>query len=350
MTRRSVRGVWAKDPSLVVAVRHTPVEQLGEKSLHDAMVIFSGSNCIVVEVDAQAGKRLDDLRVIARHQFGGSDALAVGVNGDWRAMRIAARHHQHVMPGQTMIARKNIARQKGANDLPNMRAAAGVGPRDADENTLGGGRFSGCGVLVRHTESLSFTKIDAGTQYSIDSGKAAGRFCEQSPGLPFAPDSYKWLPGPCATRNNDAVMPFGITFEQRAHLLIAGILLSALRVGVISSLRLEQDGHIIVVWVCVRLIDVGSDESGYMDRLEVTQLLEELIVRARSDAHAGDCSVHTAMPLIAHGATLKRLRSLARKIVQLFRSMWPPRNLYDEGVVVGAGCGVLGCVGLVVGC
>ena len=74
----------------------------------------------------------------ARHQFGGRDPLAGGVYGERRAVGVTTGDHQHLMPGEAVVARDDVARQERADDLPDVRAATRIGPGDADQDAVGG--------------------------------------------------------------------------------------------------------------------------------------------------------------------------------------------------------------------
>jgi hypothetical protein len=86
-------------------------------------------------------------------------------------MLIAARHHQHLIALETMIAGKDIAWQDGADDLADMGGTLGIGPGNADKDALRHKNFPSLAdpfeVPVGY-ETGSSTKMAAGNRAILD--------------------------------------------------------------------------------------------------------------------------------------------------------------------------------------
>ncbi len=70
--------------------------------------------------------------VVALKDLLGRDTLFVGAHGDGRAVGIGSRDHQDVVALQSLVAGKDIGRQIGAGQVPQVLDAVGVGPGHAE--------------------------------------------------------------------------------------------------------------------------------------------------------------------------------------------------------------------------
>src|SRR5690349_12067331 len=72
--------------------------------------------------------------VIARHKIARANTFALGIDQDGRTVFVAARHHQDMIPGQSVVTSKSISRQVRSYNLSDMCRAFRVGPCHTDEN------------------------------------------------------------------------------------------------------------------------------------------------------------------------------------------------------------------------
>src|SRR5205814_6098304 len=84
----------------------------------------------------ERAKTLQKRLVVARKQHAWVDPLAVGLEGDGRTVRVAARDHQHAVAAQALIAREDVRGQICARNMPQVRVAVRVRPRDGHQNVF----------------------------------------------------------------------------------------------------------------------------------------------------------------------------------------------------------------------
>ena len=110
-----------------------------EDVLHHPPVVVGVRGGEQVKGDAQALPGIQKLRVIAIQDDVGRDAFLVGAYGDGRAMGVGAGHHQDFVALHAVVTGENIGGQIAAGDVSHVQGAVGVGPGDANENSLGQG-------------------------------------------------------------------------------------------------------------------------------------------------------------------------------------------------------------------
>ena len=107
-----------------------------ENVLHDPLVVLGVRRSEQVEGDPQTLPGIEELGVIAVQDHAGINAFLIGPYRNGGSVGIRAGYHQHFVALHAMVTGKNIGGQIAAGDMPHVQGAVGVGPGDANENSL----------------------------------------------------------------------------------------------------------------------------------------------------------------------------------------------------------------------
>ena len=77
--------------------------------------------------------------MITVDHLGGGDSLLVRPDGNGCAMSVAARHHQHSISLESVVASEDVGGQVASGDMAQVKRAIGIGPSYGDENALSHG-------------------------------------------------------------------------------------------------------------------------------------------------------------------------------------------------------------------
>ena len=124
---------------LVVGVNVALIQQGLEYVVGYGLVIARIGMSEQVEGYAQLFPRLQKHGMVAVHDLGWSNPFLVGADGYRGAVGVAARHHQHTVSLETVIAGKDVCGQIASSDMAQVQGAVGVGPGYGDKNALSHG-------------------------------------------------------------------------------------------------------------------------------------------------------------------------------------------------------------------
>ena len=114
----------------------TVVEEFLEHALSHGVMVFRVRVGIQVEGESHADVRLGKHVVVSLGEFPRGHAfLACGEHGR-RAVHVAPGYHQDVVACEPVIPRKDVGGQAVARDMPEMRRAVYVRPRDGHKDPV----------------------------------------------------------------------------------------------------------------------------------------------------------------------------------------------------------------------
>ena len=127
--------------------------QLPEQLPGHLTVVVGHRGGEVVERDPVPVPLLADERVVAVHDVARRHPLLLGLDRDRRAVGVAARHHQHAVAGDAVVAGEDVGGQVGPGEVADVLHAVRVRPGDGDEDVAGGGAHA-CGRYQRAPTGL----------------------------------------------------------------------------------------------------------------------------------------------------------------------------------------------------
>jgi hypothetical protein len=101
---------------------------------------------VVADADLLLGEQ--EALVIVLEDLARRDSTLIGFYRDGCAVTVRAGDHQDVIPGQPVIARKDVRRQIGAGQMADVQIAVGIGPGNGHMNVLGHGFTSAFGAWL----------------------------------------------------------------------------------------------------------------------------------------------------------------------------------------------------------
>ena len=113
------------------------VVERAEHVLDDGVVVVRRRPCEAVVRHAETDVVVEDQRVVAVGELTRGHAFAVGRHHYRRPVLVRPTDHEDVVALEPVIAREDVRRHTRAGHMPEMPRAAGVWPRDRDEDLLG---------------------------------------------------------------------------------------------------------------------------------------------------------------------------------------------------------------------
>src|SRR5262249_29766671 len=118
--------------------------------------------------DPQRLQGLQEAVVVVLKNLPRWQATFISFNGNRRTVRVRARDHQDTVALEPMVACKDIRRQQGAGQVPNVQIAVGVGPgnRNVDRRRHGSPPICMVSPRVKYPRQIErdYMKLAVGTK------------------------------------------------------------------------------------------------------------------------------------------------------------------------------------------
>ena len=134
--RQIAPAAWAVDHRHCCLAQISALLKSIEDILHNPGVVRGAGRRVQVERYPQTVPAIKKLVVVAIRYLFWCHTFLFRSDHDRGSVLIAPRYHQHFVPGESMVAGKDVGRQVAAGDVSKVKGAIGVGPGYANENTL----------------------------------------------------------------------------------------------------------------------------------------------------------------------------------------------------------------------
>ena len=114
------------------------VRQGAEDVLHHLFVVLGARAGEQVEGDAEIPPRIKLRGAVLVHDLLRGQPLLLGGDGYGRAVLVAARHHEHLVPFQPVVPREDVRGHVAARQVAQVDVAVGVRPGYGDKNLFSG--------------------------------------------------------------------------------------------------------------------------------------------------------------------------------------------------------------------